>query len=98
MAYYAFFGTGYGKAIRVGTLLVCSAIVVEDAPPLSVALFICAAFISFRAVNNHIWTWWRAIYGPTPRQIIRSYNKQWQSVKNGPVQKVVKVPPSPPTP
>ena len=100
MQYELFFGTGYGKVARV---FICAVLCAGSAglPPLTALFFLMGAYICMKTVAVHIWTIWIYIGGARPSQLVRGYNKLWQSANGGVVSTVIKPvsqPQSGPTP
>lgn len=100
MQYELFFGTGMGKAARV-FICMCLAAGAVGLPLMVGIFFSIGAYICMKTVAVHIWKIWTYIGGARPSQLVRGYNKLWQSANGGVVSTVIKqVPPHPsgPTP
>jgi hypothetical protein len=100
MQYELFFGTGMGKAARV-FICMCLAAGAVGLPLMVGIFFSIGAYICMKTVAVHIWRIWTYIGGARPSQLVRGYNKLWQSANGGVVSTVIKQkPPFPsgPTP
>jgi hypothetical protein len=89
MQYELFFGTGLGKAARV---FICAVLCAGSVglPPLTALFFFMGSYICMKTVAVHIWTIWIYIGGARPSQLVRGYNKLWQSASGGVVSTVIK--------
>lgn len=86
-----FFHTGPGRCARVFLLLWTFAFFVEVAPTFAMACFLSAMWVANRGIFRTLNAWLRFAGLASPRQLIRSYQKLWPSVKAGPVTKMIKV-------
>jgi hypothetical protein len=85
-----------GGAIGRWLLLAWTCAMFSNFPPVLGPCVIGIIYIPVVGLHKRIYAFYKFLYGPTPSQLIRSYNKLWPVVKNGPIQKTIKV--SPPTP
>jgi len=96
--YYLLYATGIGKFLRFCGLLLMVGMFALINPVLAGICMAMAFWLVAKTLFTHVWGMYRFFHGATPSQLVRSYNKSWQSVQNGPIQKITKVPHSRNTP
>lgn len=96
--YQIFFCTGVGKMWRMLLSFWGAACFVEVQPAISIGFFLCGTWLFVSTIHKHVWGLYKFMYGPTPSQLVRSYNKIWRVAQKGPIQTKITVPSSQNTP
>lgn len=89
--YGLWFDNPAGTFFRFLLSLFAAALFLELLPVFSVLMFCCAMWIFYSRIFKVLWGFYRYFYGPTPSELYRGYRKAWRVVKNGPIQKTIKV-------
>lgn len=96
--YGLWFDNPAGTFFRFLLSLFAAALFIELLPAFGVLMFCCAMWIFYSRIFKVLWSFYRYMYGPTPSELYRGYRKAWRVVKNGPIQKTIKVQQSQNTP
>ena len=96
--YQIFFCTGVGKMWRTVLSFWGFACFVTVQPAIAIGFFLCGMWLTVSTIHKHVWGLYKFMYGPTPSQLVRSYNKIWRVAQNGQIQTKITVPSSQNTP
>jgi hypothetical protein len=100
--YNAWFHTPLGAVLRWIILMFVGALFTSDARGFFILIgglaYAGALWIVLAGLCKRVFAFSTFIGIPTVGQVTRSYKKIWPVVKQGPIQTVIKVHPSPPTP
>jgi hypothetical protein len=91
--YHAWFHTDLGAFMRWILLVWTTACFAVVGQPLIMGIaLIGVVYMPAAGLSKRVSAFAKFLYMPTPSQFVRSYNKIWPSVKNGPIQKTIKQP------